>query len=163
LEEIKIDDLAVDMAERFQTQTDRHQIIVQFPEEFPSIVGDKTRLEQVFYNLLSNAVKYSPEGGEIRISGQLRSEQIIICIQDQGTGISQEDVPHVFDRFYRADEAAKSTQGAGLGLYLSRAIIEAHKGRIWVEARPDSGARVCFSLLREKKLAKNLKEEEVTS
>ncbi|MCJ7716083.1 MAG: ATP-binding protein, partial [Anaerolineales bacterium] len=105
---------------------------------------------------LSNAIKYSPKGGDILISGQIRAEQIIVCIQDQGTGISQEDVPHVFDRFYRADEAAKKTQGAGLGLYLSRAIIEAHQGRIWVEQRPDAGTRVCFSLLREKQFTDNL-------
>jgi PAS domain S-box-containing protein len=159
LAEIKIDQLAVEMAERFQTQTEHHKIIVQFPEEFPVIVGDKNRIEQVFFNLLSNSIKYSPDGGDILISGQIRSEQIIVCIQDQGTGISQEDVPHIFDRFYRADEAAKNTQGAGLGLYLSRAIIEAHKGRMWVEPRPDSGARVCFSLLREKRFTKNLLED----
>jgi len=159
LAEIKIDQLAVDIAERFQTQTDRHKILVQVPEEFPVIVGDKKRLEQVFFNLLSNSIKYSPEGGDITISGQIRSEQIIVCIQDQGTGISQEDVPHIFDRFYRAGEAAKNTQGAGLGLYLSRAIIEAHNGRMWVEPRPDSGARVCFSLLREKKLTEKLIED----
>ena len=159
LAEVKIDQMAEEMAERFQTQTEQHKVLVQFPEEFPVIVGDKTRLEQVFYNLLSNAIKYSPTGGEIKISGQIRSEQIIICFQDQGTGISQEDVPHVFDRFYRADEAAKNTQGAGLGLYLSRAIIEAHEGRIWVEPRPNTGARVCFSLLREKGFTNNLLNE----
>jgi PAS domain S-box-containing protein len=149
LAEIRIDKLAQEMAERFQTQTELHRIIVQFPDEFPMIVGDENRLEQVFYNLLSNAVKYSPDGGEISISGQIRSEQIIICIQDQGLGVSQEDVPHIFDRFFRADEAAKNTQGAGLGLYLSRAIIEAHNGRIWIEPRPDTGTRVCFSIERD--------------
>ena len=149
LAEIRMDKLAQEMAERFQTQTELHRIIVQFPDEFPVIVGDENRLEQVFYNLLSNAVKYSPDGGEISISGQIRSEQIIICIQDQGLGISQEDVPHIFDRFFRADEAAKNTQGAGLGLYLSRAIIEAHNGRIWIEPRPETGSRVCFSIERD--------------
>lgn len=149
LSEIKVDKLAEEMAERFRTQTEKHRILVQFPIDFPIIVGDKNRLEQVFYNLLSNAIKYSPAGGEIIINGQIRAEQIIICIQDQGTGISSEDAPHIFDRFYRADEAAKNTQGAGLGLFLSRAIIEAHQGRIWIEPRPESGARICFSLLRE--------------
>jgi len=149
LAEIRIDKLAQEMADRFQTQTENHRIIVQFPDEFPVIVGDENRLEQVFYNLLSNAVKYSPDGGDISISGQIRSEQIIICIQDQGLGISQEDVPHIFDRFFRADEAAKNTQGAGLGLYLSRAIIEAHKGRIWIEPRQENGTRVCFSMERD--------------
>ncbi len=159
LAEIKIDQMAAEMVERFQTQTEKHHILVQFPDDFPTIVGDKTRLEQVFYNLLSNAIKYSPEGGDIRISGQIRAEQIIICIQDQGTGVSQEDFPHIFDRFYRADEAAKKTQGAGLGLYLSRAIIEAHQGRIWIEPRQESGARICFSLLRENSFTNKLLEE----
>jgi len=149
LAEIRMDKLAHTMAERIQTQTENHRIVVKFPDEFPVIVGDDNRLEQVFYNLLSNAVKYSPNGGDITISGQIRSEQIIICVQDQGTGISQEDVPHIFDRFFRADEAAKKTQGAGLGLYLSRAIIEAHKGRIWIEPRSEAGTRVCFSIERE--------------
>ncbi len=149
LAEVRIHELAEEMAERFRTQTEKHKILVQFPEGFPTIVADQNRLEQVFYNLLSNAIKYSPAGGEIRISGQVRSKQIIVCIQDQGTGISQEDVPHIFDRFYRADEAAKQTQGAGLGLYLSRAIIEAHHGRIWVEPRQEVGTRVCFSLARD--------------
>jgi len=149
LAEIKIDDLAREVADRVQTQTDQHKILIQFPDEFPAIVGDQNRLEQVFYNLLENAVKYSPQGGEIRISGQIRAKQIIICIQDQGSGISREDIPHIFDRFYRAEEAAKSTQGAGLGLYLSRAIVEAHQGRIWVEPRSDKGTRVCFSISRE--------------
>lgn len=149
LAEIRMEKLAQEMADRFQTQTDRHRIVVKFPDEFPVIVGDENRLEQVFYNLLSNAVKYSPDGGEITISGQIRSGQIIICVQDEGTGISQDDMPHIFDRFFRADEATKNTQGAGLGLYLSRAIIDAHNGRIWIEPRPEAGTRVCFSLARE--------------
>jgi PAS domain S-box-containing protein len=156
LTEVRIDRMAREMAERFQTQTSQHNIILQFPEEFPEIIGDQQRLEQVFYNLISNAIKYSPEGGDIIISGQIRSEQIIVCIQDQGTGISQEDAPHIFNRFYRAEEATKKTQGAGLGLYLSRAIVEAHEGRIWVEPRQDAGARVCFSIPRAKRLTENM-------
>lgn len=149
LAEIKIDRLASEVAERIQANTEKHKILVQFPDQFPTIVGDQNRLEQVFYNLLENAVKYSPEGGEIRVSGQIRSKQIIVCVQDQGSGISREDIPHVFDRFYRANEAAKNTQGAGLGLYLSRAVVDAHNGRIWVEPRYEQGTRICFSLPRD--------------
>lgn len=137
------------MAERFQKQSAEHQIKVQFPENFPVILGDEDRLEQVISNLLSNAIKYSPEGGEVLISGQIRPEQVIVCVQDEGPGIAPEDIPHVFDRFYRADEATRTTQGAGLGLYLTRAIIEAHAGRIWVDPRAGDGARICFSLPRE--------------
>jgi signal transduction histidine kinase len=111
-------------------------------------MGDEDRLEQVMYNLLSNAVKYSPNGGEIRISGQVHTGQIVICISDQGPGIAPGDIPYIFDRFYRSTEASKRTKGAGLGLFLSRAVIEAHGGRIWVDPMPDQGARICFSLPR---------------
>ncbi len=136
------------VVERFTVQAPQHQFVVDFPEDFPVIMGDEDRLEQVLYNLLSNAVKYSPNGGEIRISGQVRIEQVIICISDQGPGIAPGDIPYIFDRFYRSSEASKKTKGAGLGLFLSRAVIEAHGGRIWVDPMPDQGARICFSLPR---------------
>jgi signal transduction histidine kinase len=71
-----------------------------------------------------------------------------LCVHDEGPGIAQDDLPHVFDRFYRAADAAKTTKGAGLGLFLARSIIEAHGGRIWVESKPDRGTRFCFSLPR---------------
>lgn len=136
------------MASRFRTQTTRHKIRMDFPENFPVILADENRLEQVFSNLLSNAIKYSPEGGEIRISGQVRSEQVVVCVSDQGPGIAPRDIPHIFDRFYRASEASRTTKGAGLGLFLTRAVIEAHRGRIWVDPKPGDGARICFSLPR---------------
>jgi len=136
------------VVERFTVQAPRHQFVVDFPEDFPVIMGDEDRLEQVLYNLLSNAVKYSPNGGEIRISGQVRIEQVIICISDQGPGIAPGDIPYIFDRFYRSTQASKKTKGAGLGLFLSRAVIEAHGGRIWVDPMPDQDARICFSLPR---------------
>ncbi len=135
-------------SERFQTQTSKHNIVVEIPQEFPVVMADEGRLGQVLSNLISNAIKYSPEGGEIRLSGQVRADQVIVCIQDEGPGIAPGDIPHIFDRFYRADEASRTTKGAGLGLYLTRAIIEAHAGRIWVDPRPGDGARICFSLPR---------------
>jgi signal transduction histidine kinase len=138
--------LARRIAERFRTQSTQHQIIVDFPDDFPIIMGDDDRLAQVFSNLISNAIKYSPTGGEIRIQGQVRSEQVVVCISDQGPGIAISDIPYVFDRFYRASDASRSTKGAGLGLYLARAVVEAHGGRIWVDPKPGAGARICFSL-----------------
>lgn len=148
LTDLAFKSFAESLAERFRTQTNKHTILVDFPEDFPVVMVDQDRLGQVMSNLLSNAIKYSPNGGEIRLSGQVRPEQVIICVQDQGPGIAPGDIPHVFDRFYRADDASRTTKGAGLGLYLTRAIVEAHGGRIWVDPRPGDGARVCFSLPR---------------
>lgn len=135
------------VAERFATQTKKHSIVTDFPEKFPVIVADETRIEQVMMNLVSNALKYAPEG-EIKISGKIHSEQVVVCVSDEGPGIEAKDLPHIFDRFYRSTKAVKHTKGAGLGLYLARAIIEAHGGRIWPDPKPDTGARICFSLPR---------------
>lgn len=148
LADLDFEKFAERLAERFRTQTGKHAIAVDFPQDFPVVLADEGRLGQVLSNLISNAIKYSPEGGEIRISGKTRADQVIICVQDEGPGIAPGDIPHVFDRFYRAEEASRTTKGAGLGLYLTRAIIEAHNGRIWVEPRPGDGARICFSLPR---------------
>ena len=139
--------MAERLVERFRTQSEKHTFVVDFPENFPVLLADETRIQQVLSNLISNAIKYSPDG-EIRISGRVHPEQVSICISDQGSGIEAKDLPHVFDRFYRSTNAVKQTKGAGLGLYLARAIVEAHGGRIWVDPKPASGARICFSLPR---------------
>jgi len=135
------------VAERLATQSKKHTIVTDFPEKFPIILADETRIEQVIVNLVSNSLKYAPQG-EIKISGQGRPEQVVICVSDEGPGIEARDLPHIFDRFYRSTKAVKHTKGAGLGLYLARAIVEAHGGRIWTDPKPDSGARICFSLPR---------------
>jgi PAS domain S-box-containing protein len=148
LADVSLDNLVQRIVERFRTQTSKHTFVVDLGADFPVVLGDEDRLEQVFSNLLSNAIKYSPEGGEIRISGQVRPEQVILCISDQGPGVAPEDIPHIFDRFYRSQQAVRNTKGAGLGLYLARAVVEAHGGHIWVDPKPGVGARICFSLPR---------------
>ncbi|MCL4529110.1 MAG: ATP-binding protein [Chloroflexi bacterium] len=152
--DVSIPTLAGRVAERLGTQTRKHTIKTDFPEYFPVILADETRLEQVLSNLVSNSLKYAPKG-EIKISGTVRPEQVIVCVSDQGPGIDPLDLPHIFDRFYRSENAVKQTKGAGLGLYLARAIIEAHGGRMWADtnsvktgSKPQSGARICFSLPR---------------
>jgi len=171
--DVSLPAMAERLAERFRIQSKKHKFVVAFPQDFPVLLADENRIEQVLSNLISNAIKYASEG-EIRISGQVRPEQVIICVSDQGPGIEPNDLPHIFDRFYRSTKAVKNTKGAGLGLYLARAIIEAHGGRIWVDTstsspvpalphlrqngavvaqvvqrpKPDSGARICFSLPR---------------
>jgi len=146
--DLAIEHTAERVADRFKIQAPGHEFICDFSSDFPVIMGDEDRLEQVLFNLLSNGVKYSPNGGEIRITGQVRPERIVICVSDQGPGIAPGDIPYIFDRFYRASEASRKTKGAGLGLFLSRAVVEAHGGRIWVDPMPDQGARICFSLPR---------------
>jgi len=139
--------LAKRVAERFTTQSNKHTITAEFPEKFPIVLADETRMEQVVSNLVSNALKYALQG-KIKITGAVRPEQVIVCVSDEGPGIEAKDLPHIFDRFYRSTKAVKHTKGAGLGLYLARAIVEAHGGRIWADPKPDSGARICFSLPR---------------
>jgi signal transduction histidine kinase len=145
--DVSLPQLAKRVADRFTTQSKNHTILADFSEKFPILLADETRIEQVVSNLVSNALKYAPKG-EIRITGTLRPEQVIVCVSDEGQGIEAKDLPHIFDRFYRSTKAVKHTKGAGLGLYLARAIVEAHGGRIWADPKPDSGARICFSLPR---------------
>ena len=146
--DLSIPNLASRLAERFSAQAGSRQISIDFPQTFPLVLADETRIRQVLTNLISNAIKYAPHG-EIRISGKSLPEQIIICVSDEGPGIDPKDMPHVFDRFYRAAETVNTTKGAGLGLYLARAIIEAHGGRMWIDPKINTGACICFSLPRQ--------------
>jgi signal transduction histidine kinase len=119
------------------------------PAELPIVHGDEQRLTQVIANLLSNAVKYSPAESEIRVRAEVRPSEVAVCVTDEGRGIDPSDAPHVFDRFYRSPGVTRNTQGAGLGLFLAKAIVEAHGGRIWVDPTTARGATLCFSLPRE--------------
>jgi len=146
--DVALDQLATRLVERFRTQTTRHEFDLAFPKDFPAIAGDEDRLTQVLSNLISNAVKYSPDGGRITIRGQVRPAEVVVSVADQGPGIPAQDAPRVFDRFYRSSETARKTKGAGLGLYLAKAVVEAHGGRIWVDPQNEPGARISFSLPR---------------
>ena len=143
--DISLPAIAARLATRFQTQTEKHTISVNFPEDFPVVFADETRIEQVFSNLISNSIKYADKG-KICISGEARKDIVMVCVSDEGKGIAPQDMPYIFDRFYRSSEAMRSKKGAGLGLYLAKSIIEAHKGRIWIDSEHNSGARICFSL-----------------
>ncbi len=144
--EVGVKELAERLANRFKTQSAAHTFTIDFPKDFPTIPADEDRLTQVLSNLLSNTVKYSPDGGLVTISGHIRKDNIVVCVQDEGPGIAPEDVPRVFNRFYRSNEASRKTKGAGLGLFLAKAVIEAHQGQIWVDEKVKQGTRICFSL-----------------
>lgn len=143
--EFSISSTAKRIGERLQTQTSNHKIVVEIPENFPPIFADEVRIEQVISNLISNSIKYS-DNGVICISGEERSNLVIICVSDEGEGIAPQDLPYIFDRFYRSADAMRNKKGAGLGLYLAKAIIEAHKGKIWIDTEHGNGAKICFSL-----------------
>jgi signal transduction histidine kinase len=131
----------------FTLQTEIHRFEVDFPVDFPPVYGDEERIKEVLSNLLGNAVKYSPAGGLISVGGSADGKRITIHVADSGVGIAAQERESVFTRFYRVENyLSRSTQGTGLGLYLSRAIVEAHGGRIWVESMPEKGSIFVFTL-----------------
>lgn len=149
LDDVALNRIAEKAIERFQTQTSIHTFELKFEEDFPIITGDAHRLRHVFDNLISNAIKYSPQGGKIIIGGRSRDhQQVQVYIKDEGIGLSEEDAIHVFDRFFRADDSlTRSAPGTGLGLYLVKAIIDAHQGKIWVTSHHDGkGTTFSFTL-----------------
>jgi PAS domain S-box-containing protein len=146
--DIALDRLATRICEKFQTQSSTHRFEASFPKDFPLIQGDEERISQVITNLLSNSVKYARGGGQVLVSGKSRTKEVVLCVQDEGPGIAPEDRHRIFDRFYRSDDVADSTQGAGLGLFLAKAVVEAHGGKIWVDENVATGARICLSLPR---------------
>lgn len=139
--------LAEQVVESFRIQTDRHHFVLDFPADFPAVLGDEERLRQVFNNLISNAIKYAPGGGEIRVGGWDDDKSATVYVADQGIGIPPEEQGKLFQHFYRVDSSLRrSTQGAGLGLYLCKSIVEAHGGRIWLRSEPGKGTTVFFTL-----------------
>lgn len=114
------------------------------PENQPmKVMADPLQLSRVFSNLLSNAIYYSPRGGQLDVVVSFRGGQYMVEVIDSGRGVAAADIPLLFDRFYQAHE---QTQGSGLGLYLSRQIVEAHGGKIWAEPGLPQGTKFCFSL-----------------
>lgn len=114
-----------------------------------SVFADDRRLKQVLLNLISNAIKYTPHGGEISISisEEKNPNSVEVAISDTGIGIAPQDLPYVFDKFYRVqNDQTKDIKGTGLGLAITQSIIEAHNGRIWVNSTPGQGTTFVFSL-----------------
>jgi len=122
-------------------------IVDNIPEGLPEIEADESRINQVILNLVSNAIKFSSEGGEITVNAQATHNEILVQIVDQGIGIPAEALPHIFDKFYQVDGSATRTKGGlGLGLYITKQIVEAHGGQIRVESKVNQGSTFSFTL-----------------
>lgn len=125
---------------------DRH-FSLDLPEQSAHVAGDRDRLEQVVGNLLENAVKYSPDGSDIAIRVKEESDRVVTAISDRGIGIPSDELGQVFERFHRGRQVSSTNYGGlGLGLYISKQIIERHGGNIWVESREGQGTTFYFAL-----------------
>jgi two-component system sensor histidine kinase KdpD len=122
-----------------------HVIDVQLPRELPLVEFDATLIERVLYNLLENAAKYTPAGTSITVAAETVDGDMVVSVTDRGPGIPKGKEEAIFDKFTRGVQES-ATPGVGLGLAISRAIVEAHHGHIWATNVPDGGARVAFTL-----------------
>ena len=123
-----------------QAREQRVQISVASADGLAWLVADREALLHVFLNLVSNAVKYNHHGGQVQVSAETRADQMVVTIKDDGWGISEEDLPFIFDEFYRArTERMPKTTGTGLGLSIVKKLVEAHHGRVTVESTLGEG------------------------
>jgi two-component system, OmpR family, phosphate regulon sensor histidine kinase PhoR len=133
--------------ERLSAQAERARVAIeiQCPDELPEVLADSKRLVQVLVNLLHNAIKFTPPGGNITLSARQQDDFILFLVQDTGAGISADDLPRIFERFYKSDRA-RTGSGTGLGLAIARHTIEAHGGKIWVESVEGKGSTFYFTV-----------------
>ena len=124
--------------------TKQLSVIADVPPDMPTVRADRVRLEEALYNLLDNAVKYSPEHGEIGLVGRRRDKQIVLSVSDNGIGIDKEDLPRIFERFYRADKArtAENIGGTGLGLAIVKHVAQLHGGHVEAESELGKGTTI---------------------
>lgn len=136
--------IAHDMSLRANTQ--HRKLRVEMPENLPSVAIDRNAISEVISNLVDNAIKYSPVGGDIHIKARADSNQVFFSVQDFGIGMPPSVVGQLFNRFYRSHRSRTTVTGTGLGLYISKAIIDSHGGTISVNSKDGEGSTFTFSL-----------------
>jgi PAS domain S-box-containing protein len=130
-----------------QANTMLHSFELPATDEWPLIWGDEDRIEEILINLLDNAIKFSPSGGSIVVGMEVNGEEITVSIKDPGIGIPAEKLHGIFRKFHRLDsEDSRQTYGYGLGLYITKALVDAHGGSIWVESVEGEGSTFSFTL-----------------
>lgn len=126
---------------------DREQeLIVELPDSLPEIMADKVRVKQILLNLLNNAFKFTPEGGKIVLRASLIDSSLVIEVEDNGPGIDEEDQRHIFEPYQHMEAGTGRMSGLGLGLALSKMLVELHGGEIWVKSEVGKGSKFGFSL-----------------
>jgi len=140
LSEVDVSALIADASDLFYPLAEDNGLYVETNTPSQCLLPcDRSKLQRVIANLLDNAIKYTPPGGKIIISAEEVDKKVIISVHDTGIGISPEEIPHIFDRFFRADKS-RSVPGAGLGLSLVQAIVRRHGGQIKVSSSPGVGS-----------------------
>lgn len=134
-----------DLLQRSAIAMETARIHLDLPNDLPPVSADCHRLERIIFNLLTNALKYSDPGTPVYMRARHSDGEVVVSITDQGWGIAPDDLPHLFERFYRA-KGARKAEGVGLGLYITRILVEAHGGRIWVESETGKGSTFSFTL-----------------
>jgi two-component system sensor histidine kinase BaeS len=126
-------------------------LTVDASDDLPEIQADESQMNRVLSNLISNALRHTPTGGTISILAARSNQSVFLSVEDNGAGIPPADLPHIFDRFYRADKSRTDADGAssGLGLAIAKALVEAHGGRIWAESELGRGTRIRVELPTE--------------
>jgi two-component system phosphate regulon sensor histidine kinase PhoR len=147
LEEVAAADLLTTAVDRMKPKAERHglNLALDIPHPLADITADRNLLERAIVNLIDNAVKFTPSGGDIRVSGSVDDGLLTIAVRDTGEGIDPDDLPRVFERFYKADRARRRG-GTGLGLAIVKHSVEAHGGSIFAESEPGRGSRFSFSI-----------------
>ncbi|MDP4133307.1 MAG: ATP-binding protein [Bacillota bacterium] len=148
MERINLSDLTASICERLSIEFKNHShTLVAEIAEVPDVLGDKDRLSQVIINVITNAIKYTPDGGEIGVYCNYSHSSVYLKVRDNGLGIPEQDLPRIFERFYRVDKARSRAQGGtGLGLAIAKEIIDAHGGKITIESEEDKGTVVTILL-----------------
>lgn len=132
---------------RQEALTKKQQFFLNLPENLPQVMADPFRIGQVFINLISNAITYTPEGGKVTVSVSIKSDHLEVIIQDTGEGIPKEAMPRLFTKFFRVSGSLEQgSKGTGLGLYITKSIVELHKGKIWAESAMGKGTAFTFTV-----------------
>src|SRR5947207_3892365 len=134
---VDLPQITAEILDQLAPRAPKHSLRTSFPRNFPIIRGDADQLRRALFNLVQNAIKYSPNGGEILVVGEpMPPSAVVVRVIDRGIGIEPGEEERIFERFHRSDNRlSRTTAGVGLGLYITRSIVEGHGGRIWAESR----------------------------